>query len=262
MATRSPLEAALIAVLACLIIAGVAVLAWYHVGPGWTKFSFAEGDYASWAPAAGTSVGNLRFRNAMFTITPATGGTSTGLPVSENVTGILNRMARGFEGLTSDSSPPAPPVLALARPLNAFSFPITGLTDGANGAAFATKYTGGAPPACSAESDCAPGGKAAAYPTGWATSPAPVPAPAPATDPTLVVPGQTAPANFMCTRAATNMSSGSACQTPPPASATPPSPANASDGCGISYAATGTCFRAATNPTTTLTGEYRSFKTL
>jgi hypothetical protein len=256
MAFRSPLEAALIAVLVCLVIAGVATLAWYHAGSGWTAFTFNEGDYASWTPESGAYVGGLRFRNTTFTISAASGGSDAGLPVSADVTGVLNRMARGFEGLDSDSSPPAPPVLALSGPLNAFSFSIPGVTDPASGAAFASSHGGGTSPTCKAESDCT----ANAFPTGWTL--VPIPAPTPPTDSAVVVPGQSTPANFMCVFAATNEDSGANCQTPPPATKTPPAPSTASSGCGISYATPGTCFRAAVNPTAKLSGEYRSFKPL
>jgi hypothetical protein len=247
----SPWVVGIITVLVCLIVVAAGSASWYKWGSGWKTFTFVEGDYASWAPAPGKTVGGLRFRDVEFTILDSTGAE---IPSgSTDATPTLNAMARAFAG---DATTASPPVLSLVRPLNAFSFPITGLTDPANGAAFITKYQTGATPACTTEADCTPGSTNTAFPAAWAATPVPPPnwPAAPAQPNSLVLAaGVTAPANWLCYMAPVNQSSGC------PALAADTKPGASSSTCGVTYKSPGGCFRAAGNPTTKLTGSYRSF---
>ena len=247
----SPWAVGVITVLACLIIAAAGAASWYKWGGAWKTFTFTEGDYASWAPDSGKMVGGLRFRDVEFTILDSTGAEITG--GSADVTTTLNAMARAFAGDDSSSSPP---VLSLVRPLNAFSFPIAGLTDPANGTKFISTYQTGNTPACKAETDCTPGSANTAFPAAWTATPVPPPnwPAAPAQPNNLVLAsGVTAPANWLCYMTPVNESSGC------PALTADTKPSASTADCGVTYKTPGGCFRAAGNPTTKLTGSYRSF---
>jgi hypothetical protein len=149
MAPRPYAPAAAIAAATIAVLLLVAAAAWYHLG-AWTPFTFSGGtDPGEWTPAAGKSPADLRFRGCVFTVAPP-GQT----PHSADVTGILNGMARGLQGVKGAG---APATLALDRPLNPFSFVIPGFNDVATvSAAGGAGPTG--PPWCSpAQSACTPG---------------------------------------------------------------------------------------------------------
>ena len=254
---HSPMVQALITVIVCIIIAFIGGILWYHLGPGWKQFTFYEGDYASWTPDSGKPVGGLRFRDVKFTITPSgANGMPSGAmaaPVTTDVTPVLNRMARAFTAVGVNTNLPA---LAIVRPLNAFSFAVSGLTDVANQTAFmAANTTSTTMPTCSAESACMPdttGATNGVFPTGWAHTP--IPGPPGVFNPDVNPSGTTVPDNWLCYIQPSGVSSG--CEQLPSTATSAP----VTTTCGVTYPTPGTCFRTASAPTTELTGYYRSFK--
>lgn len=104
-----------------LIIFACLVLLWHYSPIGWEKFSFKTQDNASWTS---TDKSRLRFKKCIFTVTLADKTTTQ----TKDVTAILNSMALGYktdEPSGLDLSKP----LKLIKPLNPFSFVITGFND-------------------------------------------------------------------------------------------------------------------------------------
>ena len=105
-----------------VVILVCAAYAWYNL-VGWTAFSFATGSSPAWQATGGADVSRLRFKNCSFVVAPGGGGP----PRALDATAVLNGMAVGFAGGTAN-----PPMLSLSRPLNPFSFTITGYNDKAS----------------------------------------------------------------------------------------------------------------------------------
>ena len=116
---------------------------WYYY-TGWADFSFtgttpyAPGQSKStpgWTASTGKNVSSIRFKDCVFTVVDPGGNKH-----SADVTPVLNGMAVAYRGSTSA----IPTVLSLDRPLNAFSFNISGVNDGKTvGSADLTKAWGG-----------------------------------------------------------------------------------------------------------------------
>jgi len=165
-------EALLHATALIVVLLLVIAFIWWHYS-GWSEFSFANGDWPSWAPTdPKDNVSRLRFKDCVFTVQRA----GDAAPTSRDVTAALNGMAVAYAGsrfFTRDNYPAA---LTLARPLNAFSFAIPGFNDAhyldADGTPRGTVKDPSAPPwcgaggpaplACAAAQECAnaPGNKA------------------------------------------------------------------------------------------------------
>jgi hypothetical protein len=113
--------AATIAAVVVLVVLLIVAYVWYN-HTGWTQFSYRVGESPSWVPAAGGDVGRLRFKNCVFTITR-----SDGVIRTQDVSPVLNSMAVGQKG---NAKPPT--ALTLDRPMNPFSFVISGFNDRAS----------------------------------------------------------------------------------------------------------------------------------
>lgn len=155
MAPLSYAPAAAVAAATIAVLLVLAAAAWYHLGT-WTPFTFNGGkDPGEWTPAGGKSPASLRFRDCVFTVTPA------GKPArSADVTGILNGMARGLRGSSGGAGGPS--ALALDRPLNPFSFVIQGFNDAGTATDPGTvpdpsvaPWCTGATATCTTDADCA-----------------------------------------------------------------------------------------------------------
>jgi hypothetical protein len=103
-----------------LIIIACLVLLWHYSPMGWTKFSFKTSDTASWQS---TDKSRLRFKKCIFTVTLEDKTTTK----SKDVTSILNSMAVAYSDSSSGVDVTKP--LKLIKPLNPFSFVITGFND-------------------------------------------------------------------------------------------------------------------------------------
>jgi hypothetical protein len=157
--TNSHLVAFSSALLITLILLFLFFFTWYHIY-GWTTFSFAIGDDASWTARTGKDIRWLRFKDCVFTVTP-TGGTAKTL----DVTTQLNTMAKAYMGMDGTIKNP-PTVLSLSRNLNPFSFVLTGFNDTA--ANITTSKISATPVSCSSDSACPFGTvKNACGPTGY-----------------------------------------------------------------------------------------------
>ena len=125
MQTGESILLGLIIVMAVLIMAAYY---WYYF-TGWTDFSFngttpyapgQSGSTPGWTASTGKNVSNIRFKKCVFTVVDPGGNTH-----STDVTAVLNGMAVAYRGSTLT----IPTVLNLDRPLNAFSFTISGVND-------------------------------------------------------------------------------------------------------------------------------------
>jgi hypothetical protein len=110
--------AAAIALLAVIVIVLVVAFGWYHY-TGWTTFSYRVGESPSWTPSTGGDVSRLRFKDCVYTITRGDKVVKT-----QDVTPVLNSMAVSQKGNAKQ-----PKALTLDRPMNPFSFVITGFND-------------------------------------------------------------------------------------------------------------------------------------
>jgi hypothetical protein len=138
----------LAAIITLVLVIAVAY-AWYGF-VGWSDFSYSAGDSPAWAPAPGKSLARLRFKDCVFTVRRGDGKTAT-----FEASAVLNGMAVAYASAVGAP----PPVLTLDRPLNPFSFVITGFNDRASvpdpGAA---PWCTSPPAACASDAGC-PGGK-------------------------------------------------------------------------------------------------------
>jgi hypothetical protein len=101
------------AIIALIVLLVLAV--GYYQFFGWKKFAFSTGNVTSWT---GNNTSKLRFRRAVFTITPP--GQQS---YKKDVSAVLNSMAVAYAGVPNSGT------LKLDRPLNAFSFLIPGVND-------------------------------------------------------------------------------------------------------------------------------------
>lgn len=132
------LAAHALAALVVLVAVVIAAAVWYYKF-GWQSYSYSQSAGAaapSWSPSTGATVDRLRFRKAVFTVTPTVGS-----PQSVDVSAVLNGMAVAYRGSTT-----VPAELTLVRPLNPYSFVITGFND-------SSKTSGGTDPLAGATAE-------------------------------------------------------------------------------------------------------------
>ena len=127
MASASDFLIAVVVVLVLFVIIGYV---WYN-NTGWTDFSYSQGQAVSFsaqpAPDGTMDTSKLRFKAAVFSVTPVGGTTAT-----KDVTATLNSMAVGYAGTAG--TPGNTGVLSLnsflpEQGLTAFSFQIPGVND-------------------------------------------------------------------------------------------------------------------------------------
>jgi hypothetical protein len=102
----------IIAAVVIIILLIIIAFIWYEF-MGWGPFTGTNGSVMSWDS---DDVAAMRFKNCIFTVSRPDGTVAT-----KDVSSILNGMAVAYEG-----SVKPPSSLALARPLNPFSFVIKG----------------------------------------------------------------------------------------------------------------------------------------
>ncbi|MFA6166980.1 MAG: hypothetical protein WC700_10205 [Gemmatimonadaceae bacterium] len=137
-------QAAALAAVITLVMLIVAAFIWSRF-VGWQSFTNKTGDQVSWQAAGSADVSRLRFLDCTFTVVR-----SDGVVGSKDVTAVLNGMAVAYQDGSNN-----PTVLSLDRPLNPFSFVITGFNDSAT-VADPTKppWCSAPPPACTYDSQC------------------------------------------------------------------------------------------------------------
>ena len=131
--------AAMVAVIVIILIMIGVTRVWYNKTTSWSTFSASSAnfDWPQWSSTSSKGASALRFRNCKFTVVLGDGTTTK----TKDVTNTLNAMAMQqqtpiLSSGSSGSSSPAPTTgpmfqqsMSLVRPLNPFSFTITGFND-------------------------------------------------------------------------------------------------------------------------------------
>jgi hypothetical protein len=139
-------SALLFATIVLIVLILSAAYAWYNF-TGWTAFSYKTGDSPSWIPAKSEDISRLRFKDCVFTVTRTDGKVAT-----LDADPVLNSMAVAYKSGSINTNPAT---LTLTRPLNPFSFVITGFNDKASVPDPTVSPWCTAPPAaCTKDSDC------------------------------------------------------------------------------------------------------------
>ena len=128
--TMAHTKQAILAVVIVLI--ALIAAAWGYSQMGWETFSYATGDTPSWSAAKNgggyspNGIGDLRFKNATFTLSVPGNGGSTDF--TQDVTPVLNGMAVAYRNTPYDGNVNTGTLL-LDSALNPFSFVIPGEND-------------------------------------------------------------------------------------------------------------------------------------
>lgn len=111
-----PGAAVILGLVIVIIVLAAAAYVWYN-HTGWAQFSNNNDDAVSWSSSASSGISALRFKSVVYTLSVG------GVDHAQDVTAVLNGMAVAYKNTANNGT------LTLDRPLNAFSFVITGVND-------------------------------------------------------------------------------------------------------------------------------------